>query len=163
MELVCMCVCACVCILKKGRGRINWCRICHGDICVPWRSSRSPLYLCNLQLSALTSFRPPLAPTTRPARPKGLGYKYKRVRKIGRGKGLGGCRRDEDRELQGRAELKEREVVEDIERNEASMGNWEKEDQKGGRNYRYMRGKCKRKVSRKRQARSKMIGRERWR
>lgn len=81
-------VCVFVCVWKRGR-RINRCSICHGDICVPWRSSRSPLYLCNLQLSALTSFRPPLAPTTRPARPKGLGYKFKSVRKIERARGLG--------------------------------------------------------------------------
>lgn len=106
--------CVCVCVWIGGR-RINRCGICHGDICVPWRSSRSPLYLCNLQLSALTSLRPPLAPTTRPACPKGLGYKFKRVRKIERGKGLE-CRSEVQRELEEKGELKESVVV-DIKRN----------------------------------------------
>lgn len=45
-------VCVCVCLLKGGW--IKQHRICHGDICVPWRSSRGPPHLCNLQLTALT-------------------------------------------------------------------------------------------------------------
>lgn len=63
----------CVHVCRRG-GRINQCRICHSDICVPWRSSGGPLHLCNLQLSALTPFGPPLVSTTRPGRSEGEGY-----------------------------------------------------------------------------------------
>lgn len=83
------CVCVCVCFWR-GEGGIIRCRICHGDICVPRRSSRGPLHLRNLQLSALTPFRPPLVSTTRPACLKGGVYERKRVRKIERGREGGG-------------------------------------------------------------------------
>lgn len=56
-------VCFSACLMKRGEGGggrwgINHCGICHGDICVPRRSSRGPVHLCNLQLSA----PPPLCP-----------------------------------------------------------------------------------------------------
>ena len=97
-----VCVCVCVRVFEEGEGGLNRCRICHGDICVPWRSSRGPLHLRNLQLSALTPFRPPLASTTRPARPKGGVYERKRVRKIEKGgavvKRTESCRGGQDQE-----------------------------------------------------------------
>lgn len=104
----------CVFFWRRG-GWINRCRICHGDICVPWRSSRVPLHLCNLQLSALTPFRPPLVSTTRPARPKGGVYERKGVRKIERG-----VQKWRGQRAAGEGGMKRKKGCG---RNEASMGN----------------------------------------